>query len=762
MLGTIRGKVAIIAFAMFVALMLVVSCFAYIVLKNSKSLLLQLYSQKIGVIAQDINKEVIIIESNAKDLALMGSLFYTADRDIPKAENAVMRIFDNYRISLGGGVWFEPYVVNPAQKRFCIYTYRNKNGQMVIDREFIGEEYNYPNQLWYKEIISKVRKGLKACWSSPYFEKEGSNTLMITAGSGIYDKQNKLIGISTVDWEISEILKRISEIKPTPNSFALFADKENDYILVSTDKHLNNAKLVGKSLSNIPWYNDNLKQITYFTYHGQKYIPYVKTLDNNMILVVCIPKTEMFQLVITHVVSLFIALIILSAIMALLLYISLQRNILRPIDKLTEMANRISRGEEVEIKISKPKEFAHLASTFDQMTDNIKNITKEQAKISSELSIAKLIQASSLPNVFPPFPNRKEFDIYATMNPAKEVGGDFYDFYFIDEKNLMFLIADVSGKGIPAALFMMTSKTLISNLAQEGYDAKTLIENVNRKICSTNSMGLFITMLAGIINTETGKITYINCGHNHPLIKTGNDEYNYMALPTNIVLGAFENAKFEIVEAQLNKGDTVFLYTDGLTEAMNDKEMFGEKRLKQVLSKYDSEDLKSMAENIKGEIKDFCYGTPQSDDLTMLIFKYKNGNSDDIRIYKNDATKENYKDFCAWLHSVYAEWNLPDALQNKLDMCAEEIYANITFYSYPNPPGSIKVSMGKAGEKITLTFTDEGVKYNPLEKPDPDITLSPEERPLGGLGIFMVKEMADDVSYEYTNSQNILALTFKM
>ena len=763
MFNTIRSKISVIALFTLLTLMLVVSCFAYIFLKNSKSLLLQTYSKSIGVIAQDINKEVIKIENNAKDLALIGSLFYSTDKNPQKINYAITRIFNNYPDSLGGGIWFEPYLIDKLSKRYCIYAYKNKSGKIIIDKSFASDEYNYLNQKWYKEIFPLVSKENPVDWSSPYYENLGSNTLMITAGAGIYDKKGNKVGISTVDWEISSIVKRISEIKPTPNSFALFADTDNDYILVSTDKYLDNGKLIGKSLKNIPWYADNLKQITYFTYQNQKFIPYVKTLDNHMILIVCIPKNELFHTVVTHVIALHCVLLLVSIIMAALLYLSLNRNIMRPINKLMQIANKIGKGEIAEIKLEKPEEFAQLADTFDKMTKDIKQITKEREKINLELSVARTIQLTSLPNVFPPFPTKTEFDIFASMEPAKEVGGDFYDFYFIDNNTLMFLIADVSGKGIPAALFMMTAKTLVNNSSQLGYSAEKLIKTINEKICASNNMGLFITMLAGIIDLNTGKITYINCGHNQPLLKRANGAYEYLSLPTNIVLGAFENADFEIYEDTLKKGDTLFLYTDGLTEAYNGSELYGEKRLKECVNTMDNDDLKLMSENIKKEIKEFTGGTEQSDDVTMLVFQYRNENQEEEkRSYKDDAIKENYKPFYQWLHKACNDWNLSDNLTNKIDMCAEEIYANITFYSYPNPPGTIEVDISKDNEFVELVFSDEGVPYNPLEKADPDITLPPEERPLGGLGIFMVKEIADNVDYVYTGNQNILTIKFKI
>jgi len=396
------------------------------------------------------------------------------------------------------------------------------------------------------------------------------------------------------------------------------------------------------------------------------------------------------------------------------------------------------------------------------MTKDIKSITQERAKINSELSIAKSIQLSSLPNVFHPFPERKEFEIYASMEPAKEVGGDFYDFFFIDNTKFMFLIADVSGKGIPAALFMMTVKTLINNVSQMNYSPIQLIEIINNKICQTNKQGLFVTVLLGITDINTGETSIINCGHNLPLLKRNNGTYEYLQLEPNIALGVFENSEFEIYETVLNAGDLIYTYTDGVTEAINkNDEVYGEDRLYNCLNNITDTEPASIAQKVKTSIKEYTDSNLQSDDITMLIFKY-NGTLSNSKTFKQIANKENYKQFYKWLHNTCKEWNINEELTNKLDMCGEEIFANISFYAYPEKEGNIEVKLTKSENNIIFEFKDEGTEYNPLEKPDPNIDLPPEERPLGGLGIYMVKEIATSISYKRENNQNILALIFEI
>ena len=776
MFRTVKSKILITAIIMLTVLMSAFACYTAVSRMKTKQLMVQNYVFSVDKFVQDINKKIIRYEDNVLDLARIGSLFYRTDKSVELTNKTIVKIFENYPDSLGGGIWFEPYIVDKTQKRICFYAYRNKENKVVLDESFNSEEYDYHNQGWYKQIISKVTPENNVVWSEPYYENQGSNTLMITVGTGIYVNR-KLIGISTVDWEISTIIEDVSKMKPLEktfsmykngdeikNSFALFGNKDYDYIIATSDPYLNNDELIGHSLKEVPWYADNLYVITYITYHNKKYIPFYKTLRNGMVLVVCVPKIEMFREIDKFYINMFTVLLLLGFIIPALLYFSMNRYIIHPISKLKEIAYKISNGEDVNIKIENPEEFAQLASTYDKMTNDIKLITQERAKINSELSIAKSIQASSLPNVFPPFPDKSEFDIFASMEPAKEVGGDFYDFYFINDTKFMFLIADVSGKGIPAALFMMTVKTLINNLSQVNDDPKELIKKINKKICATNKEGFFVTMLAGIADIITGELNIINCGHNLPLIKRQNGDYEYLKLNANIALGVFEDAEFEIYNTFMNAGDIIYTYTDGVTEAINiDNELYGEQKLYECLNNIKETKPKKIAQKVKDSIQKYTNSVPQSDDITMLIFKYNGGVNkgvNNMKTFKQIVTQENYKAFYSWLHDALQEWNINDSLTNKLDMCAEEIFANVAFYAYPNGQGLIDVSLNKSDNNIILEFKDEGIEYNPLEKPDPDISLPPEERPIGGLGIYMVKNLSDEIYYKRENDNNILSLIF--
>ena len=777
MFKTLKAKIIITSIVLLTFLMLAVAVFALFSRMSTKQLMVQNYKRTIDAsFVEDVNDQIITLEHNLKGLALIGTLYYKTDRSDELTDRVIVRIFRNYPETLGGGIWYKPYIIDKNEKYNCFYAYRNKDNKVVMDRNFSSSEYDYPNQTWYKEIISKVTTNRNVVWTRPYYENQGSYTKMVTAGTGIY-VDDKLVGIATVDWEISSVFENISKMKLyertfsmyrsgniIQNSFVLFGNVKEDYVIATNDPYLDGESLVGHSLKEIPWFATDLYGKTYITYHGKKYIPFYRELPNGMVLVVCIPKSEIFRYVDSFYAPWVVGILIfIFAILALVFY-GMNHYIMNPIDKLISIANKISNGEDINIKINKPAEFAQLASTYDKMTENIKTIVKEREHISSELNIAKSIQASSLPSVFPPFPDRDEFDIYALMEPAKEVGGDFYDFYFIDDSHFMFLIADVSGKGVPAALFMMTVKTLINNLSLVVSEPADLIKFINKKICETNKQGLFVTMFSGIINIETGEITYINCGHNPPLVKTSSNEYKYLECESNIVLGVFEDFDFKVNTAKFDIGDTIVLYTDGITEATNhNDQMYGEDRLLEKVNKFDNDYVDAMALDIRNDVLKYTEKIERSDDLTLLIFKYKNKHNSTCKtIYKAPASQENYKKFYQWLHKICENWQISEELTNKLDMCGEEIYANIAFYAYPQTQGDIRVSVQKEDNRIVLKFEDDGIPYNPLEKPDPDIDLPPEQRPLGGLGIFMVKEMADDIEYQYENNSNILTLKFNI
>lgn len=250
-------------------------------------------------------------------------------------------------------------------------------------------------------------------------------------------------------------------------------------------------------------------------------------------------------------------------------------------------------------------------------------------KTETELRVASNIQKDMLPCIFPAFPERREFDIYATMEPAKEVGGDFYDFFLVDDSHLAVVIADVSGKGVPAALFMVIAKTLIKNHTQLEKQPEEVFTAVNNQLCENNEEGMFVTAFMGILELNTGKFTYVNAGHNPPLIKKAGGRFKYLPLTSGFVLAGMENICYSQSELFLQRGDHIFLYTDGVTEATNNYgELFGEPRLYTTMNAGNEQSLETLLTTVKKEIDHFVGGADQFDDITMLAVAYKGGTTE--------------------------------------------------------------------------------------------------------------------------------------
>ena len=260
-----------------------------------------------------------------------------------------------------------------------------------------------------------------------------------------------------------------------------------------------------------------------------------------------------------------------------------------------------------------------------KMIEKQKDLSEKGARIESELNIATQIQKHMLPSTFPAFPEHKEIDIYASMRPAKEVGGDFYDMFLIDENHLAILIADVSGKGVPAALIMMTARTLIKNTALNGYSVDEVFNKVNTSLCEGNTSSHFVTSWFAIIDLKTGKMEFVNAGHNPPLIYSNKSgRYEYLKTIPNLILAAMDGVKYRKNEIVLEAGDRVFLYTDGITEATNEeKKLYGEIRLEKFLNNHNEQNVKEMIKAVEADVDSFAGDADQADDMTMLELLYK-------------------------------------------------------------------------------------------------------------------------------------------
>jgi len=309
----------------------------------------------------------------------------------------------------------------------------------------------------------------------------------------------------------------------------------------------------------------------------------------------------------------------------ILIFVLVKRLVVNNIYQINASLSAITEGKlDTVVDVRSHVEFDELSSDINSTVDTLKRyIADAAARIDAELAFAKAIQHSALPSVFPPYPNRKEFEIWATMHTAKEVGGDFYDFYFVDEDTLAFLIADVSGKGIPAAMFMMQSKTLLKSYAESGMSVESVFTHANEKLCEGNEADMFVTAWMGCLNVKTGLLYFANAGHNPPLVKHADGTFTYLKSRAGFVLAGMEGIRYRKNELQLAPGDVIYLYTDGVTEATDlSNELYGEDRLLAVLDQHAASDPQTICDAVKADVDAFAGEAEQFDDITMLCLAY--------------------------------------------------------------------------------------------------------------------------------------------
>ena len=448
--------------------------------------------------------------------------------------------------------------------------------------------------------------------------------------------------------------------------------------------------------------------------------------------------------------------------------------LVKPINKLSDAAGSfvekrsdVNKGESAlsKLTIKTGDEVENLCNSIKQMEQDINQyithlteVTAEKERIGAELELATKIQADMLPNIFPAFPERDDFDIYATMTPAKEVGGDFYDFFLIDDNHLAIVMADVSGKGVPAALFMMMSKILIQNAVLGGKNPAEALEFVNNQICANNREEMFVTVWLGILDLESGLLTAANAGHEKPVIQHADGEFEMIMDKHGFVIGGMAGLKYKNYEIELEKNSKLFIYTDGVAEATSEAdELFGMERTVETLNSVKDRSPKEILEKVKESVDAFVGNAAQFDDLTMLCVEYigSEGRKNEITL---EATRPNVGRAVDFVSAAAEE--LPFSLKekNQIEIAVDEIVCNVASYAYDGSSGTfnLKVSTDQIG--MIITVTDSGIPYNPLEKEDPDVTLSADERGIGGYGIFIVKKIMDDVSYEYKDGKNILTM----
>lgn len=552
----------------------------------------------------------------------------------------------------GAAIAFEPYGFDQKSIYFAPYFYKNKG--KIAFTDLSNESYQYIHWDWY-QIPKELNR---PDWSEPYFDEGGGNILMATYSVPFYRTvggKRQFMGIVTADISLGWLQEVVSSIKVLQKGYGFLISKNGTLLTHPLKELVMNETLFGVAEARK---DHHLREIGKKMVRGETgFVPftsmatesrcwmyYTPIPSNGWSLAVLFPQDE-FTADVTRLNRFVIILGITGLFLLSIAVAFIARSITNPLRTMVQATKTIAKGNlDIELPpVTSGDEVGKLSEAFLYMKESLKEYiqqltetTASKERIESELKIAHDIQMSILPKIFPPFPDRKEFDIYAVIEPAREVGGDFYDFFFVDDEHFCFVIGDVSGKGVPASLFMAVTKTLIKGKAVWDADPGRVLTKVNTDLNQGNEACMFVTIFIGILNTKTGEVLYANGGHNLPLVMRSKDHFplkegegvsneaEYLGVPKDLVVGAVEDYVYQTDRMTLKPGDSIFIYTDGVTEAMNERrELFSEGRLKKQLIELRGKSVQEVIVGTMEGIASFSHGVSQSDDITMMIIQFK-------------------------------------------------------------------------------------------------------------------------------------------
>ena len=495
--------------------------------------------------------------------------------------------------------------------------------------------FDYYQSSWY----TSARDAGGVVFTDTYPDSYGRG-LMISCASPFYDENDRFAGVVCMDILIGDLTSHVIDVDLGEGAYAFLVSGSGDIIASAVMEGADAAfeNILDASSAVYEASGPIMSGETGAMLSGGVYYAYTPVSSANWKFCVHIPESLVLAPVKAmerNIVAAIIAFIVILALIILCVVLMVRRfsrNLTAPLIALGKDAQTISSGDlDYRAEIRSNDEIGDLAKSFNGMAaslkeyiENLTAVTAEKERIGAELDVATHIQKSMLPCIFPAFPDRKEFDVYATMNPAKEVGGDFYDFFMVDDTHLAVVMADVSGKGVPAALFMVIGKTLIKDHTEPGISLGDVFSDVNNMLCDSNSEGLFITAFEGVLDLVTGEFRYVNAGHEPPYICKQGEGYEAYRIKAGFVLAGMEDLRYREGSLQLSAGDRIFLYTDGVTEATDaENQLYGSERLHRVLNDHLDANPEALLAAVKADVDRFVGDAPQFDDITMLCMEYR-------------------------------------------------------------------------------------------------------------------------------------------
>lgn len=686
------------------------------------------------------------------------------------------RILDNNPFLNGCSIAFEPYYFRDRGLYFSVYSI-NDNGNIQTTQEG-NDHYEYFYFDWYQ--LAKLLD--RPTWTEPFFDYNPddiySQDMIASYCKPLKDDDGEYIGTISVDLSLSWLSETISAVKPYPNSYSIMLGEGGTFFV-----HPDSTKLFYQTIftETLETPDPDLSELGHAMLRGEEgmrqlqmdgeecYVFFRPLGTTGWSVAIVCPEGDIFggYIRLRHAVT---AIVLIGLILMLLVFSRIVGRELKPLKQLADQTGIIAKGnfDEKLPDDGRSDEIGQLSHSFGDMQqslmryiDELKETTATKASIESELKVANAIQTSMLPRIFPPFPERGDIDLYATMIPAKEVGGDLFDFFLRDEK-LFFCIGDVSGKGAPAAMLMAVTHSLFRAASAHESDPGVMVRSINETVCLDNDTNMFVTLFIGVLDLPSGRLRYCNAGHDSPLVY--NAGLTTLDCVPNLPIGVISDMKYVTQECALESGSTLFLYTDGLTEAMNaEHEQFTRERVTPLLESCGEQGLapRQILDKVMEGVHAFVLDADQSDDLTMLALRYTPGPFATILSEKLTLNCDigRVPELNAFIESIAERLEMDSAMTSQVQLAVEEAVVNVMNYAYPEKGRAfVTVKAMSDGHELRLVVIDSGVPFDPTKKEKADTSLSVEDRPIGGLGIFLVRELMDSINYERVDGRNILMM----
>ncbi|MBE6346989.1 MAG: HAMP domain-containing protein [Lentimicrobiaceae bacterium] len=679
----------------------------------------------------------------------------------------------------GSAVAFEPNYYQEKGHFYSPYSYRENDE--ILSKQLGNKDYDYHYMDWYQ--IPKLLD--KPYWSEPYFDQGGANVIMTTYSYPLYDEEGQLFAILTADISLEWFAEQVNSIKTYPNSFNLMIGRGGTYLV-----HKDTDAILNRTMFEAAMANDDAvifktahdmvdgkRGMAEYDYGEKTYLFYAPVAATGWSVAVSCLHSDIFAKVDDMRGKVMMVALPGLLLLVILSYILIKYT-MRPLTDFANSAMEIAKGN---FKAELPKNkknyemrtlhnsFSFMQRSLQNYIDELQRTTANKERIESELRIARDIQMGMLPKIFPPFPKRDDVDLYAKLNPAKEVGGDLYDF-FIEDNKLHLIIGDVSGKGVPASLVMAVTCRLFRTVASSIHIPSQIVKVLNNAIAESNDSNMFCTAFVGILDLATGHLQYCNAGHNPPIVVSSDGKASFLPVKPNLAMGLWEDFEYQDQECKIEKGTNIFLYTDGVNEAENTKkELYGEERLLNFLSQHYADKPRDVIEKLYDDIKGHANDAEQNDDITMLcctMVESVETSEPSTGLSKKLVMRNNIADIALmaeFIENLCEENQLPMDATFNLNLAIEEAVSNVMKYAYPsNEEHEILLTVNKENNNIIFELSDTGKAFDPTKMKDADVTLSAEERPIGGLGIFLIRKIMKSVEYKREGERNVLIMIYEL